>query len=371
MNSSLNPAQHMDTLSRLMVRAYCASKRDVLPQDLMDLKRDLHYVAALDPVQMTVFLQLANTNHVVVRALSILQKAAVALGESRIADWCEECLTAERARIEHGVDVLQSICNTLESRGCEVAVIKSLDHWPDLGSDLDLYTTSDESLIEQVMRQEFCAEPVERSWGDRLANKWNYRVPGLPELVEIHVQFLGQTGEHSELARRVVERRVRKVVEGPKFHVPAPEERIVISALQRVYRHFYFRLCDMIDMAFLIQSEPVDFRELRKASDVAGIWPGVATFLVLIQTYVQSYAGEFPLPPEVSAAARSRGDGVHFGNGFLRVSKLTAAGLYGAQLVQAGKRRNMRALTRLPLLPPLAISALVAHGLTGNDKGIW
>jgi hypothetical protein len=354
-----------------MIRAYGENKREVMPQDLGNLKRDLQYVAGLNPVQLTVFLQLANTNHVVVRALSILQQAALALGQSRVADWCRECLAVERARIEHGVDVLQSICNTLESRGCEVAVIKSLDHWPDLGSDLDLYTTSDESRIQQVMRHEFGAEPVDRSWGDRLANKWNYRVPGLPELVEIHVQFLGQTGEHAAMATRVVERRVRKVVDGREFRVPAPEERIVISALQRVYRHFYFRLCDMIDMTLLMQSEPVDFAELRRASDVAGIWPGVATFLVLIQTYVQSYGGEFPLPPEVSAAARSRGDGVHFGNGFLRVSKLTAAGLYGAQLVQAGKRRNMRALTRLPLLPPLAISALVAHGLTGNDKGIW
>jgi len=26
---------------------------------------------------------------------------------------------------------------------------------------------------------------------------------------------------------------------------------------------------------------------------------------------------------------------------------------------------------RLPLLPPLAISALVAYRLTGNDKGVW
>jgi hypothetical protein len=138
-----------------------------------------------------------------------------------------------------------------------------------------------------------------------------------------------------------------------------------------VYRHFYFRLCDMLDMTLLMQSEPLDFRELHRAADASGIWPGVATFLFLIQTYIKSYGGELALPREVIASAHDRGKTVEFGNGFLRVSKLTAAGLYGSQLLQASRHRDVRAMLRLPLLPPLAVSALVAHRLTGNDKGIW
>ena len=69
--------------------------------------------------------------------------------------------------------------------------------------------------------------------------------------------------------------------------------------------------------------------------------------------------------------ARARGIGVQFSEGFLRVSKVTGAELYASQLLQAGKHRDVRALVRLPLLPPLAISAAVAHSVTGNDKGIW
>ena len=365
------PEHHMQMLSRLLVRAYCENGPETSPEDLEQLKRDLRYVSELGREQLADFLELANTNHVVVRALTILQNAAAALDYRHLADWCEICLANEKARIAHGIEMLQSVCAALEARGCKITVIKSLDHWPDLGSDLDLYTTADERRVEQVMREEFDARPVQRSWGDRLAHKWNYRVPGLPELIEVHVQYLGQTGEHAQMAKRVVERRVRKVVGGREFHVPAPEERIVISTLQRVYRHFYFRLCDMIDMTLLMQTEALDFNELRKAAEVAGIWPGVATFLHLIQSYIKSYGGDVPLPQEVIAAAYSRGDRVRFGNGFLRVSKFTGAGLYGSQLMHAGRRRDLRALLRLPLLPPLAVSALVAHGLTGNDKGIW
>jgi hypothetical protein len=372
LNAARSQAKHnMDTLSRLMVRAYCEANREASVEELADLKQDLQHVSRLGPADRTALLEMANSNHVVMRALSILKNAAALFDDRQLEDWCETSLTVERARIDHALKMLAAICAELEARGCKITVIKSLDHWPDLGSDLDLYTTADEHRVKQAMDEAFKASPVERSWGDRLANKWNFQVPGLPELVEIHVKFLGQTGEHEEMARRVVDRRVQKSVGGHDFFVPAAEERIVISTMQRVYRHFYYRLCDMIDFAVLLRNEPVNFVELREAADSSGIWPGVATFLVLIQTFIKSFGGEVVLPEEVLAGAHARGESVRFGNGFLRVSKVTAAGLYGTQVVQAGLRRDVRALMRLPLLPPLAITALVAHELTGNDKGIW
>lgn len=371
MKDELRQAHFMDTLSRLVIRAHIDSDQAVTPADLEQLRRDVRYVASLNDSQWADFVRLANNHHVVVRALTVLRNGAALTDEKKVIERCERDLAAEYGRIEKAVGTLHSICNALEEGGCRVAVIKSLDHWPDLGSDLDLYTTSEGQLVEKLMSDEFKAQTVERSWGDRLANKWNYSVPGLPELVEIHVQYLGQTGEHTELARRVIERETRKNVGGYDFTVPAPEERIVISSLQRVYRHFYFRLCDMIDTASLLQSDGVDFSELKSAADSAGIWPGVATYLCLVQNYIQDYGGIVSLAEEVKTEAYASDSGVQFKNGYLRVSKATAMGLYSLQLVEAGKHRDMRALLRLPLLPPLAITALVAHSLTGNDKGIW
>jgi hypothetical protein len=261
----------MEVLSRLMVRAHCESHQGTVPQDFQRLSEDANYVNGLGSPALEEFLKLADSHHVLVRGMTILQSAATVLKQNHMALWCEGNLARERAIIQHSVEVLSAVCKALESRGCHATVIKSLDHWPDLGSDLDLYTTAPQPAVNQVLENEFGARAVERSWGDRLANKWNYRVPGLPELIEIHVQYLGQTGEHAEMARRVVQRRVRKQVGGFEFQLPAPEERIIISTLQRVYRHFYYRLCDMIDLATLMQKEAVDFAELRQAADLAGI----------------------------------------------------------------------------------------------------
>jgi hypothetical protein len=193
----------------------------------------------------------------------------------------------------------------------------------------------------------------------------------LPELVEVHVRYLGQTGEQELMARRVVERSVTKIVNEHTFPVPAPEERILISTLQRMYRHFYFRLCDMADMAELLNSGAVNFAELREGAELGSIWPGVASFLVLVSEYTKRYGGRVDLPSEVTAAAYSRELRVQFRNTFLRVPVVPAAALYSSQLFAAGRHRDLRAIKRLPLLPPLAVSALLAYRFTGSDKGVW
>ncbi|MGZ4731646.1 MAG: nucleotidyltransferase family protein [Terriglobales bacterium] len=364
-------AQNVDILSRLVFRGQ-HDDHGPCPENAANLYPLLQRVSDLSAVELADFLCLADAHHVTVRALEALQSSASALpGHGRIRSWCDSTLAHEGARIAHAVESLVPICAALEAAGAQVAVIKSLDHWPDLGSDLDLYTDGDESTVLRVMAQQFDAVQETRSWGDRLANKWNFKLPDLPELIEIHVRYLGQTGEQKALARRVLKRSVTRTVDGHSFRVPAPEERVLISTLQRMYRHLYFRLCDMTDFTALLDDRAIDFSELRRAADLGGIWPGVATFLLLIVEYVNSYGGQLEIPREVLAAVPSPRLRVHLGGRFLRVSKGPAAGLFGSQLLNAGRHADFRALYRLPLLPPLAISAFLAYRFTGNDKGVW
>jgi len=368
LKTSVLVPNNMEILSRLTVANYVASRNQ---SSAHALSSDLDYLASLNPVLRIAFLQLAQSHHVIVRSLQVVENTASEANLTALMQWCKRSLEEETSRIRHAIDTLHPICSTLENSDCPVAVIKSLDHWPDLGSDIDLYTTATPERVIDLMRTQFDAVPVARSWGDRLAGKWNFRVPGLPELIEIHVRYLGQTGEHVALAHRIIARRVRAHIAGFDFFVPAPEERIMISALQRVYRHFYFRLCDMVEMAALVDSGAVDFDELRNAASASGIWPGVATFLILVQAFMQVHGVSIALPDEVIRSTRSPLIRVRYADGFLRVPKLPAAGLYGSQLFHAGRQYNLRALCRLPLLPPLALSALVAYHLTGDDKGIW
>src|ERR1700693_255191 len=293
------------------------------------------------------------------RAMKAFAEIAKGSGDSTRAEWAAAARALESARIESAISFLRKICDGFEAAGYDVTVIKSLDHWPDLGSDLDLYTNTDPDDVIRLMKQHFQAEVAPRSWGDRLANKWNFNIPGLPEAVEIHMRRLGQTGEQISIASSVP-RRARVIqVANQSFRVPAVSDRLMISTLQRMYRHFYFRLCDIIDSASLADNGAIDYDDLRNSATAAGIWEGVATYLVIVPSYVRS-------------SAQFRGDKLQFRRDFLRVPILPeSAALYAAQLTTLLRNREFKNSVRLSLLPDLATAAAVGMKITGSDKGIW
>ncbi len=316
---------------------------------------------------------LANTNHVIIRSLVPLQQVLHAEGNAQAGEWTAAAVQQEHARINHALDFLAQICTKLEEGGCPVTVIKSLDHWPDLGSDLDLYTDADPARVVELMARHFRATLADRSWGDRLANKWNFVVPGLPELIEVHAGRLGQTGEQTAVTRSVSSRTHMAQIGGHVFRVPAPEDRIVISTLQRMYRHFYIRLCDIVDNARLLDLELVDFAYLHSLGSAAGLWEGIATYLTIISEYVEAYrGGGVPLSPLVTESAKFGTDQVRFRRDFLRVSILPhSMNLYASELMTLLLKGELGNSLRLSLLPGLATAAALEQKLTGSDKGIW
>ena len=316
---------------------------------------------------------LAMTNHVIVRAFERLSPVLQDGGDQNVADFVSSALRHEQLRIEHALGYLERICVALEQNGCPVTVIKSLDHWPDLGSDLDLYTDADAAKVVRAMRSQFGAHLAERSWGDRLANKWNFVVPGLPEMIEVHVGRLGQTGEQTAFTRSLLTRTRLVTVGGHNFRVLAPEDRIIISTLQRMYRHFYIRLCDVIDNASLLDSHEVDFDKLHTTGEASGLWEGIATYLVIISEYVETCRGYgVPLPSLVTKSAKFGATPVRFRKDFLRVPILPhSLNLYAGELRTLLLRGQLRNTLRLSLLPGLATAAALEMKITGSDKGIW
>lgn len=319
----------------------------------------------VDECACQVLIEIASAHHVVVRAFSSRESSTVSRWPRTVQREIERC--------EHAARRLHEVCATLETEGCPVVVIKSFDHWPDLGSDLDLLTCGDESVIVRIMTESFGASIESQAWSDRVARKLNFRLPGLPELVEIHFGRLGQTGEQLKLSERILSRRCTREFAGRPFLVPAPEDRVLLATLQRLYRHFYIRICDFADTAQLLDSGELDFDELRHSAKQAAIWPGVATFLRLVAEYAGHYRGQpISLPRRIDAAARFGIDKMYPNAGFLRLPLFPqGAELYFRQLVKTLRHRDSAASLRLGLVPPLAMAAGVRYKITGNANGVW
>jgi len=362
MDSAKNLSQCLTLLSRLLLEpdANNGSGENVA-----------QIVSAFSPQDFGELWSLATSHHVIARAFPVLHRSLAVAGHDR-AEWAEQALAKETARIQRALCFLLPICEALKQVG-EVVVIKSLDHWPDLGSDLDLYSNAESPDVVAIMVERFQARPDKRSWGDRLANKWNFIVPGLPELVEVHVSRLGQTGEQVAITNSLVGRgRTAQFGEG-SFRVPAPEDRLMISTLQRMYRHFYLRLCDVVDTARLVDSGSLDYVYLKSLAQSAGLWDGLATYLVTVSGYVESYRGEpLRLPSLVTDAAQFGNELVRFRRKFLRIPIFPqAARLYAAEWRRLLLNGELQSTLRLSLLPGLAAAAALELKLTGSDKGIW
>lgn len=367
-NGSTQESRYLGVLSTLL---FDSSAREGYFSPLF--MEALDFFCKVDDQELRDIFDLADSHHVTVRVIEILQSAAAQMGKAELARRLDPILSVEQKRIANALHYMNAICAAFEAAKCPITIIKSVDHWPDLGGDIDLYTNGSRDLVIQLVRKGFKAELEPQSWGDRLANKWNFRLPGLPELVECHVKWLGQTGEQVALARRVEERQMLRHIAHYVLPVPAPEERIVISTLQRMYRHFYIRLCDIANIAALLREDSVDFSELKRTADLGAIWPGVATLLSIVVTYVKRYGSEeIRLPQEVIASALTSQKRTYVSKKFVRIPIMPdAAELYTHQIVDIGANRNFRAMFRLGLLPALATAAYIGYKLTGSDKGIW
>jgi hypothetical protein len=337
------------------------------------LEAVLSKLQSMSAEQFSDFLRFAELQRVSLRTLQLLHKFAVAGGVAQRFDGLDDLAQVEQAQIEHALGNLSKVVHALERTGHSPVVIKTLDHWPDIGSDLDLFIAATEGDTVRAMQSELQAEVQPQSWGDRLAHKWNFRIPGLTRLVEIHVGCLGQTGEQDALPAHLEETSVRRDLGSFRFRVPAPGEQVTLATLQRMYRHFYIRLTDLVSLTGLVREGKLDFVRLRTSAQRWSIWPGVATLLKITADYNERLgAGPLPLPDFVVRSARFGAEVTYVGEQFLRVPMLPQGSrLFLQQLIGTGTARRFRAAARLSLLPALAAAAFVNLQITGDDKGIW
>jgi hypothetical protein len=339
------------------------------------IERALSALQRMSKEEWSDFLRFAELQRVYLRTLQLLQKwdVAGAAAPPVVTPNLDELIGAEQQQIGGALAALDKVVRALERTGHSPIVIKTLDHWPDIGSDLDLFTAATEHDTVCAMQSELQAEPQPQSWGDRLAHKWNFRIPGQPRLVEIHVGCLGQTGEQDALPIYLEETSVVRDVGPYRFRVPAPEEQVTLATLQRMYRHFYIRFTDLLNLTGLVRSGRLDFARLCNSAQRWSIWPGVATLLKITSDYNERVgAGALPLPEFVVSSAHFGAEVTYVGKQFLRVPMLPQGSqLFLQQLIGTGAARHFRAAARLSLLPALAAAAFVNLRITGDDKGIW
>src|SRR6201985_1204332 len=100
-----NENQYIDAFLKLTLRPTSAA--DVFP-----------LLTSLTPQQRQDFVELADSNHVVVRAFEVINRVAGNRGNNDLQAWAVEVLGKERARIANALSKLEQVVNVLEEENC-------------------------------------------------------------------------------------------------------------------------------------------------------------------------------------------------------------------------------------------------------------
>jgi len=198
-----------------------------------------------------------------------LEEQSVDLGQEAQAS-----LEQERQRIELGLVAIANLTELFDKHNLPFMVIKTGDHYPDLGHDIDIFVAEGGDQVEELLGHELGAKQQKRSVSELLSAKTNWRRDSVT--IEVHAGRLGQVGEHRQLADELFKLRRPGRVGRVDTFVPSPEGRVVLALLQRVYRHFNFRLCDVINLAGLIEDRSLNRDLLWRLCKDGGIHHGVA-----------------------------------------------------------------------------------------------
>jgi len=225
-------------------------------------------------------LEICRKNVIPIRTFEALSGHGISLPTS-IQDW----LVGERKRVQQGLELIQSVTELFDSQETAFMVIKTGDHYPDQGHDIDLYLDRDPSEIGPVVQSAFEAKLADRSFSEAMAGKRNFKIGHLA--LEVHCRRLGQVGEHRRLATEIFDLRSRDNIGDVTTWIPSSEGRLILAMLQRVYRHFNFRICDVINVAQIVESSELSAQRLDVLTRTAGIRSGVELGVGMVEDLLE------------------------------------------------------------------------------------
>lgn len=263
-----------------------------------------------------------------------------------------EAARLERERVASAMTMLARIAEALKAERVTIVFIKSFQHYPDMGSDIDLLVDDGTMRTDRVIAQAMGARPRRGTPASTFAGKRTYEVPGFAAPIDIHHGRLGLLGEHRALARRIFARPRRVTMAGLELAMPAPEEQLLLQVVDRVYARRHIRASDIIGVKRLAEG-PVDQVALRAGAREAGIGRMlsylVATAEGLTLRATKPHPGAAGLPT------------AHAGGYPLANARVAAS--YAATALDAVLAGDVERAMRIAALPALALATMIDRGL--------
>lgn len=325
--------------------------------------------AAERPPDWGGLLRVARRNVVLLRLAEQLERRGM-----RAPDFFGEAVRRERRRNAKIFRVVRGVSRACERRGFEFIFAKTFQHYPDAGSDVDLFVASRSTGSDALILEGLLAAPKRRGWRGRLSGAASYRIAGCDAVFEIHHGRLGLLGEHGWYVARLIENGGRARVGGAEFLLPSAEDLLVLQGMQRVCGHGHVRLCDVVSTVKLLRREEMDWPYVFETSRQLGTLHGLRSYLAYVDQIQREALGVgVAAPPQAWGGRGARPERfarVQFKDDFYKFPRLrVGAAIYAGKVRAAVRAGDWGGAGRLCLVPLVAASSALSKVSKASPPG--
>lgn len=278
------------------------------------------------------------------------------LGRSDLRRPATFVAAADTARTRAGatLDTLVKLRDACLRHGVEFVFPSVADHFPDTGNDLDLLVLGS-SAIDALLLEATPGTAVAPVLWDRLAGASVYDLAGSGLVLDVHHGRLGIIGEHTRYPAHVVRQERAIELAGQRVPVPAPEDRLILQGMNRVYGRRHFRLGDVAATVRLVRDPGLDWGDVLRSARAVGALSGLSCYLAYVDhIYRDIYrAGLLPAAARDGLALAGWGEPVFQNRGYRFPALRVGRRLFWSELGSVVGARDWSAVSRLCLLPPL------------------
>lgn len=238
----------------------------------------------------------ALKNAVLIRSYERFQQLGFSPGEKSF----HEGVLREKERVQKVMDLIKVITEIKLGAGLPFVFTKAFQHYPDMGHDIDLLVGDRSDKADILLKDRLGLRRLEdEGIFDRFAGKRAYWAGTDSTIVEIHHARMGQVGEFNRFPERLLSRRISYECGSLKTFIPCPEDQLMIQVLQRVYRHLYFRVSDILHTIRIVSSKDLNWDLVWRTAEHAGVTGGLIFYLRCVECVSMQCFNRSWLPPEV------------------------------------------------------------------------
>ncbi len=309
-------------------------------------------------VEWNRLLTVAQKNLILIRTGALFQKNGLSL-PAHFSD----TLHQEEDRIKKVSKLIKRISNLCAVNQISFLLPTALQHFPDMGGDIDVLVSNGSRQIDSLLSKEFQVRPLPKDLFSFISTESSFFFPSYGTSIEVRHGRLGLMGEHRLLTAILFKNMRKTLFEDAEISIPSDEDQLLIQTTQRLYERFYFRMSDLIRSVQLIKNQNLDWDYIFSAADQMGIREGLNLYLGYVSKIHYDLFGKTPVVlPAKRVPVKIDNVNFTFKNNYFRYPFfLITVKLYWKKWMSDLLSGRLKSALRLCVLPPVTLTFLLRN----------